>query len=54
MLAIQITKEWFDAIKERVEYSDPCFFQLDGKDWVEVDVEEQTFQRVSKELGWLK
>ena len=54
MWAIQITREWFDAIKERVEYSDPYFYHLDGKDWVEVDVEEEAFKQVSKELGWLK
>jgi hypothetical protein len=54
MQSVAIRKEWFDEIKDKVPYEDP--FEYTDATWgkmVEVDVDLETFESVSKELGWI-
>lgn len=52
MECVAITKRWFDEIKDRVQYEDPYFYtdEIFGE-MVEVDVNAEQFEAVSKELG---
>lgn len=54
MKNVTISREWFDDIKERVPYSNPYFYtdKFFGER-VEVDVNDDAFDKVSAELGWL-
>lgn len=48
-----IRKEWFEDIKASVTYNDPYFYFENGAEYVEVDVDENAFNAVSAELGWM-
>lgn len=54
MTGIAITRKWFDEIKNLVVVSDPYFYTENGTDYVEFDTNEEEFNKVSKELGWMK
>lgn len=50
-----INEEWFNEIKDRVAYANDYHYN-DGcyrDNMVEVDLDEETFIKVSKELGWM-
>lgn len=54
MISVMISKNWFNDIKDKVKYSDPYYFiEKPFGEQVEVQVEEQAFETVSKELGWI-
>jgi t-SNARE complex subunit (syntaxin) len=54
MIYVMISKNWFNDIKDKVKYSDPYYFiEKPFGEQVEVQVEEQAFETVSKELGWI-
>ena len=56
MISIAISKEWFEEVilgygleyENAYEYTDEL-----GRPMVEVDVEEETFDKGSKEEGWM-
>ena len=55
MTSVAINKEWYNEIRELVNTADPYFYKgWDGREMVEVDVDEEQFNRVSKELGWIE
>ena len=55
MTSVAINKEWYNEIRELVNTADAYFYKgWDGREMVEVDVEEEEFNRVSKELGWIE
>ena len=49
MINCTIRKEWFKDIKNRVEHAN----EYEYDNMVEVDVNEEQFIEVSKELGWM-
>lgn len=54
MINVSISNEWFEEIKELVHYKNPEYITTGcyaGQ--VEVDIEEEEFERVSKKLGWM-
>ena len=53
MKTTTITKAWFEDIKNSVEYANPYFYMENGREYVEVDVDEEAFEKVSKEKGWM-
>ena len=53
MISVAISKEWFDEIKADVEYSDVFYYVECGKERVEVDVNEEQFNKVSTDKGWM-
>lgn len=53
MISVTIRAEWFNEIKASVPHADPYFYTERGTDYVEVDVDEQLFEAVSKEMGWM-
>lgn len=56
MTSVAINKVWYNEIKELVKTTDAYFYNRswDGREMVEVDVDEEEFNRVSKELGWIE
>ena len=56
MTSVAINRDWYNEIKELVKTVDAYFYNRswDGREMVEVDVEEEEFNRVSKELGWIE
>ena len=49
-----ISVEWYNEIKDRVTTADPYFyFESDGREYVEVFVNVEEFEQVSRELGWM-
>lgn len=54
MANVAITKRWYDEIKGRVKMENEYFYTSEvwGEE-VEVDVDEEEFNRVSTELGWM-
>lgn len=54
MTTIIISKSWYEEIKTLIVTENAYFFTECGSDKVEVDVEEEEFNRVSKELGWIE
>ena len=54
MTCVAITKRWYDEIKGLVKMKNEYFYvdEMWGEE-VEVDVDEEEFNRVSKELGWI-
>ena len=53
MTNVTIPKTWYEEIKGKVKMENEYFYQsVMGID-VEVDVEEETFNRISTELGWM-
>lgn len=53
MTTIAIRREWFEEVKNLVNYNDPYFYEDRGTQMVELDVNEEQFNEVSKELGWM-
>ena len=53
MMSIIISQAWYKDIMDRVQMENPYFFNEHGWDKVEVDVNEEEFNRVSMELGWI-
>lgn len=54
MTSVAIRKEWYDEIKGLVATENAYFY--DDRVWgemVEVDVDEEQFNKVSRELGWM-
>jgi hypothetical protein len=54
MTCVAITKRWYDEIKGLVKMENEYFYvdEMWGEE-VEVDVDEEEFNRVSRELGWM-
>ena len=52
MMSVAITKAWFEDIEDKIYFEDPFFYTERNIEMVEVDVNEEEFERVSKELGW--
>lgn len=54
MKCVAITKRWYDEIKGLVKMENEYFYTSEvwGEE-VEVDVDEEEFNRVSEELGWM-
>ena len=48
-----ITKTWYEDIEDLVRTEDPFFYMENGREMVEVDVDEEEFLRISEDLGWL-
>lgn len=53
MTTICINTEWYNDIKNYIKTEDPYFFNENGWDKVEVDVNEEEFNRVSIARGWI-
>ena len=53
MASYIISELWYNEIKDLIEVKDPYFFEEDGRKKVELDVNEEEFNRVSIELGWM-
>ena len=56
MTCVAINVKWYNEIKNRVKTANPWFYKNDygfRTFMVEVDVEEEEFNRVSTELGWM-
>jgi hypothetical protein len=55
MTRIATSEAWFNEIYEsgRVEMYDFFFYEEDGRKYVEYMVNEEQFNEVSKELGWM-
>lgn len=56
MFSYAIPEYWYNDIKDIVPHGEPYFYEGGGivnKIWVEVDVDEETFIKVSKERGWM-
>ena len=53
MMSIIISQAWYEDIEGLVPMDDPYFYNENGWDKVEVDVDEEEFNRVSMELGWI-
>ena len=54
MTSVAINTEWYNEIKGLVKMENEYFY--DSEIWgkgVEVDVDEEEFNKVSKELGWM-
>ena len=56
MKSYAMRKEYYEAIKERVTTANPYFYTdeygSDTREMVEVDVNEEEFEAISKEMGW--
>lgn len=54
MTNVTMNQKWYNEIKNCVPTADPYFYTdpVFGE-MVEVDVDEPTFERVSRELGWM-
>lgn len=55
MTRIATSEAWFNEVYEdgRVEMRDFFFYEENGRKYVEYDVNEAQFIKVSKELGWM-
>lgn len=55
MKSVAITKTWYNAIKGLVKMENEYFYTSPvwGEE-VEVDVDEEEFDKVSRELGWME
>ena len=53
MKSVAITRAWFEDIKDRVHYEDLFFYMANGRECLELDVDEDEFNKVSLELGWM-
>ena len=53
MISVTIREEWFYEIKASVPHADPYFYTENGINYVEVDVDEQLFEAISKDMGWM-
>lgn len=55
MITVATSEAWFNEIYEsgRVEMRDFFFYEENGRKYVEYDVNEEQFNEVSAELGWM-
>ena len=55
MITVATSEVWFNEIYEsgRVEMRNFFFYEENGRKYVEYDVNEEQFNEVSKELGWM-
>ena len=55
MITVATSEAWFNEVYEdgRVEMRDFFFYEENGRKYVEYDVNEAQFIKVSKELGWM-
>lgn len=55
MTTYTFNEQWYNEIKDRVPHGEPYFFKEAGwqLNYVEVDVQEDIFIKVSTELGWM-
>ena len=53
MMNVTIREEWFNEIKNLINYEDDYHYNRDNIAMVEVDVEENEFRKVSEELDWM-
>lgn len=53
MISVAISKAWYEDIEGLVSMDDPYFYNENGWDKVEVDVDEEEFNRVSVNNGWM-
>lgn len=53
MINVTINKSWYQELVGLVPMANPYFYTEDNTSKVEVDVHEETFYAVSKELGWM-
>ena len=51
--SVAISREWFEEIKAEVEHSDEYYYTENGREYVEVDVNEEQFNEVSETKGWM-
>ena len=58
MTCVAINVDWYNQIKNRVKTENPWFYKTHygyrEHFMVEVDVEEEQFNAVSRELGWME
>lgn len=58
MTCVAINVDWYNQIKDKVATENPWFYKTRygyGEHFmVEVDVEEEQFNAVSRELGWME
>ena len=52
-MCVGISKEWYEDIKSEVRCENEFFYDRCGCQMVEVDVDENQFNEVSKKLGWM-
>ena len=56
MKSYAMRKEYYEAIKDRVATANPYFYTetwgSEEREMVEVDVNEEEFEAISKEMGW--
>lgn len=55
MTSNAINIQWYNEIKDRVPHGEPYIYKDEhwGMEFVEVDVQEDIFLEVSRELGWI-
>ena len=58
MKNVAINRNWYNEIKDRVTTANPYFYTEEygsytNREMVEVDVNEEEFEKVSAELGWM-
>ena len=54
-ISVAISETWYNEIKDLITVENPYFYisNVYNKPWVECDVNEEEFEKVSKELGWI-
>ena len=50
---VAINENWFNEIKDLIAYENDYHYIFAGVATVEVDVNKDDFEAVSKELGWM-
>ena len=53
MTNITVNKAWYEEIKERIETVNPYYYTENNREYVEFDTNEEEFNKVSEELGWM-
>jgi hypothetical protein len=55
MINVAISEKWFNEIKNEVPHGEPFRYtcSIYNHPAVEVDVDEEAFEKVSKEKGWM-
>lgn len=53
MKRVAMCREWFEEIKSEVAHEDVYFYTMEGREFVEVDVDYDKFVSVSTAYGWM-
>ncbi len=53
MKRVAMCREWFEEIKREVAHEDVYFYTMEGREFVEVDVDYDKFVSVSTTYGWM-